>query len=107
MFSDSSQILIVVLFSLYALFIGGAQVLQLVIQTSYSQQKFVRLAWVGDFILLIAAIGTWLVPMLTRLELATPCSLGRGVTLLGLIVSVALAPETRAMSLEEATSLNS
>ena len=29
-----------------------------------------------------------------------------GVTLLGLIVSIALAPETRAMSLEEATSLN-
>jgi putative MFS transporter len=55
-----------------------------------------------------AAIGTWLVPMsLDTIGIGNTMFVAAGVTLLGLIVSVALAPETRAMSLEEATSLNS
>ncbi|WP_111891540.1 MFS transporter [Acinetobacter sp. MB5] len=110
MFSDSSQILIVVLFSLYALFIGGAQVLQLV----YPNELFpteIRAIGVGmgtSFSRIGAAIGTWLVPMsLDTIGIGNTMFVAAGVTLLGLIVSVALAPETRAMSLEEATSLNS
>jgi putative MFS transporter len=109
MFADGSQVLILVLFGLYALFIGGAQVLQLV----YPNELFpteIRAIGVGmgtSFSRIGAAIGTWLVPMaLDSIGIGNTMFVAAGVTLLGLIISVALAPETRAMSLEEATSLN-
>ena len=108
-FSDGSQLLILVLFGLYALFIGGAQVLQLV----YPNELFpteIRAIGVGmgtSFSRIGAAIGTWLVPMsLDSIGIGNTMFVAAGVTLLGLIISIALAPETRAMSLEEATSLN-
>lgn len=109
MFADGSQVLILVLFGLYALFIGGAQVLQLV----YPNELFpteIRAIGVGmgtSFSRIGAAIGTWLVPMaLDSIGIGNTMFVAAGVTLLGLLISVALAPETRAMSLEEATSLN-
>jgi len=108
-FSEGSQLLILILFGLYALFIGGAQVLQLV----YPNELFpteIRAIGVGmgtSFSRIGAAIGTWLVPMsLDTIGIGNTMFAAAGVTFLGLIISIALAPETRAMSLEEATSLN-
>lgn len=107
-FSESSQILILVLFALYALFIGGAQVLQLV----YPNELFpteIRAIGVGmgtSFSRIGAAIGTWLVPMsLDSIGIGNTMYVAAGVTFLGLIISLALAPETRSLSLEEATAL--
>lgn len=108
-FSEGSQLLILVLFGLYALFIGGAQVLQLV----YPNELFpteIRAVGVGmgtSFSRIGAAIGTWLVPMsLDTIGIGNTMFVAAGVTLLGLLVSMAWAPETRGLSLEEATALN-
>lgn len=107
-FSEGSQFLILVLFGLYALFIGGAQVLQLV----YPNELFpteIRAVGVGmgtSFSRIGAAIGTWLVPIsLDTIGIGNTMFVAAGVTFLGLIISMALAPETRGLSLEEATAL--
>lgn len=108
-FSEASPILILVLFGLYALFIGGAQVLQFV----YPNELFptqIRPIGVGigaAFSRIGAAIGTWLVPMsLDSIGIGNTMYVAAGVTLLGLVVSLAFAPETRGMSLEQSTTLN-
>ncbi|KAF5270138.1 hypothetical protein FQR65_LT17902 [Abscondita terminalis] len=105
----ASPILILVLFGLYALFIGGAQVLQFV----YPNELFptqIRPIGVGigaAFSRIGAAIGTWLVPMsLDSIGIGNTMYVAAGVTLLGLVVSLAFAPETRGMSLEQSTTLN-
>lgn len=107
-FAEGSQVLVLALFGLYALFIGGAQVLQLV----YPNELFpteIRAIGVGmgtSFSRIGAAIGTWLVPMsLDSIGIGNTMFVAAGVTLLGLIVSIVMAPETRGLNLEEATSL--
>lgn len=53
-----------------------------------------------------AAIGTWLVPMsLSTIGIGNTMFVAAGVTLLGLIVSIMTAPETKGLNLEQATSL--
>ena len=53
-----------------------------------------------------AAVGTWLGPMsLQRVGIGNTMFAAAAVTLVGLLVSVALAPETRHLSLQEAASL--
>ncbi|CAG9172273.1 Inner membrane metabolite transport protein YgcS [Cupriavidus laharis] len=106
--SDGSQVLVLVLFGAYAVFIGGAQVLQLV----YPNELFpaeIRSAAVGlgaSLSRVGAAIGTWLVPIsLQSIGVGNTMFAAAGVTLVGLLVSLALAPETRALSLQEAASL--
>ncbi|MDH1265963.1 MULTISPECIES: MFS transporter [unclassified Pseudomonas] len=108
-FSHSNELLVLALFGAYAVLIGGAQVLQLV----YPNELFpteVRSAAVGmgaSLSRIGAAIGTWLVPIsLDGIGIANTMFAAAGVTMLGLIVSLALAPETRSMSLQEAASLN-
>lgn len=108
-FSDSAEVLVLVLFGAYAVFIGGAQVLQLV----YPNELFpteIRSAAVGlgaSLSRVGAAVGTWLVPMsLNSIGIGNTMFAAAGVTLLGLLVSLLLAPETRALSLQEAASLN-
>lgn len=107
-FSDSSPMLILVLFGLYAIFIGGAQVLQFV----YPNELFpteIRAIGVGmgaSFSRIGAAIGTWLVPVsLDTIGIGNTMFAAAAVTLLGLIISLAMAPETASLSLEESTSL--
>lgn len=107
-FSEGSQILILILFGLYALFIGGAQVLQFV----YPNELFpteIRSLGVGigaSFSRIGAAIGTWLVPIsLDTIGIGNTMFIAAGVTLIGLVVSYFFAPETSALTLEEATSL--
>ena len=107
-FSQASGPLVLTLFGSYALFIGGAQVLQLV----YPNELFpteIRAAAVGmgaSLSRIGAAIGTWLVPIsLDQLGIGNTMYAAAAVTLLGLLVSIALAPETRSLSLQEAASL--
>ncbi len=108
-FSDGAEVLVLTLFGAYAVFIGGAQVLQLV----YPNELFpteIRSAAVGMGASLSrvgAAIGTWLVPIsLQSIGIGNTMFAAAAVTLLGLVVSLWLAPETRSLSLQEAASLN-
>lgn len=107
-FSGGASSLVLSLFGAYAVFIGGAQVLQLV----YPNELFpteIRAFAVGmgaSLSRIGAAIGTWLVPIsLQSIGIGNTMFAAAAVSLVGLVVSVALAPETRAMSLEEAASL--
>jgi putative MFS transporter len=107
-FSNASGLVVLSFFGAYALLIGGAQVLQLV----YPNELFpteIRAFAVGTSASLSrigAAIGTWMVPLaLERIGIANTMYAAAAVTLLGLLVSIALAPETRSLSLQEAASL--
>ncbi|MDG9885720.1 MFS transporter [Pseudomonas putida CSV86] len=106
---DGSPMLVLVLFGAYALFIGGAQVLQLV----YPNELFpteIRAVAVGigtSLSRIGAAVGTWLVPMsLQSLGIAQTMYAAAIVTLIGLLFAWALAPETRSLTLQQAASLN-
>lgn len=108
LFSNASGILILVLFSLYALFIGGAQVLQLV----YPNELFptdIRAFAVGmgaSLSRIGAAVGTWLVPIvLNECGISFTMYGAAAVSFVGLAVSLLLAPETKSLSLHEAASL--
>ncbi len=107
-FSNGSEVLVLVLFGAYALFIGGAQVLELV----YPNELFpteIRAFAVGmgsSMSRIGSAAGTWLVPVsLQSIGIGNTMLVAALVSLAGLIVSVWLAPETRGMSLEAASSL--
>lgn len=108
LFSNGSEVLVLVLFGAYALFIGGAQVLELV----YPNELFpteVRAFAVGmgsSMSRIGSAAGTWLVPVsLQSIGIGNTMLVAALVSLAGLVVSVWLAPETRGMSLEMAASL--
>lgn len=107
--SSGNALLILLLFGTYAVFIGGAQVLQLV----YPNEIFptdIRAFAVGMGASLSrvgAAIGTWLVPMsLHTIGIGNTMYVAAAVSIVGLIASIALAPETRSLSLQEAASLH-
>jgi putative MFS transporter len=107
-FSAGAEWLVLVLFGAYAIFIGGAQVLQLV----YPNELFpteIRAFAVGmgaSLSRIGAAVGTWLVPIsLAGIGIGNTMFVAAAVSLIGLVASVMLAPETRGMSLEEAASL--
>lgn len=105
---DGPSPLILLMFGAYALFIGGAQVLQLV----YPNEIFptsIRAAAVGvgtSMSRIGAAAGTWLVPVsLQSLGIGYTMYIAAAITLVGLVVSWWLAPETRDLNLEDAASL--
>lgn len=105
---DGPSAVILLMFGAYALFIGGAQVLQLV----YPNEIFpteIRACAVGVGTSLSrvgAAVGTWLVPFsLQMLGIGPTMYIAAGITFFGLIASWFLAPETNARSLAEASSL--
>lgn len=107
-FHASAGIWILLFFAIYALFIGGAQVLTLV----YPNELFptqIRAFAVGvgtSFSRIGAAIGTYLVPMsLDVLGIAQTMYVAAAVTLIGLLLSWVLAPETRSLNLQQAASL--
>lgn len=108
MLRDGPSALILLMFGAYALFIGGAQVLQLV----YPNEIFpteIRACAVGVGTSLSrvgAAVGTWLVPFSLQTQgIGTTMYIAAGITFFGLIASWFLAPETAARSLAEAASL--
>lgn len=107
-YSTGAEWLVLVLFGAYAVFIGGAQVLQLV----YPNEIFpteIRAFAVGmgaSLSRIGAAVGTWLVPIsLDTIGIGNTMYAAAGVSLVGLLVSIALAPETRSLNLQEAASL--
>lgn len=106
---NSAGIWILVFFALYALFIGGAQVLTLVYPNELFPTEIRAFAvGVGTSISRIgAAVGTYLVPMsLDVLGISQTMYIAAGITLFGLILSWLLAPETRSLSLQQAASLS-
>ena len=107
-FHAGSEVVILSLFGAYALFIGGAQVLQLV----YPNELFpteIRACAVGfgtSMSRIGAAVGTWLVPMaLDSQGIAFTMYAAALVTLVGLAFAWALAPETRSLNLQQAAAL--
>lgn len=108
-FHDSSQVLVLGLFGTYALFIGGAQVLQLVYPNELFPTQIRPFAvGVGTSLSRIgAAVGTYLVPLsLANLGIASTMYAAALVTFIGLLFSWALAPETRSMNLQQAAALS-
>lgn len=105
---NSSSLIILTMFGAYALFIGGAQVLQLV----YPNEIFptqIRAAAVGvgtSMSRVGAAVGTWLVPVsLQNLGITDTMYIASAITFIGLLATWWLAPETRAMNLNDAAAL--
>lgn len=105
MFYNSSEGVILFLFGAYAVFIGGAQVLQLV----YPNEIFpteIRATAVGigtSLSRIGAAIGTYLVPMsLDKFGISDTMYAAAAITFFGLIVSYFLAIETKHLSLSDA-----
>lgn len=106
---DSSPMAVLVLFGAYALFIGGAQVLQLVYPNElFPTEIRAKAVGIGTSLSRVgAAVGTWLVPMsLQTLGIAQTMYAAAIVTLIGLLFAWALAPETRSLTLQQAASLN-
>lgn len=108
MFHTASESFVLLLFGAYALFIGGAQVLQLV----YPNELFpteIRACAVGfgtSMSRIGAAVGTYLVPLsLDTLGIGQTMYAAAIVTFIGLMFAWALAPETRSLNLQQAASL--
>lgn len=106
--SQASEWVVLILFGAYAVLIGGAQVLQLV----YPNELFpteIRAFAVGmgaSLSRIGAAVGTWLVPIsLDMYGIANTMYAAAVVSFVGFLISIALAPETRALSLEQCASL--
>ena len=108
-FSDSSEMMVLVLFGAYALFIGGAQVLELVYPNEIfpTELRPYAMGWAVSATRIGAAIGTFFVPMsLETIGIGNTMYVAAVVTLIGLIVSIAWAPETKSKDLAEAAALN-
>ncbi len=108
LFNASSGVVILFLFAIYALFIGGAQVLALVYPNEIFPTELRTLAvGVGTSVSRIgAAVGTYLVPMsLDVLGISQTMYVAAAVSLVGLLMAWALAPETRSMNLQQAAAL--
>jgi putative MFS transporter len=106
--SGGSPIVILSLFSAYALFIGGTQVLTWI----YPNELFpteIRGTAVGlasSLSRIGAAIGTYLVPFsIDALGIGTTMLVAAGITLLGFAVSLRLAPETGSLGLDQCAAL--
>ncbi|MET8080730.1 MFS transporter [Streptomyces sp. NPDC005303] len=105
---DAPSGVIMTLFALYAIIIGGTQILQWV----YPNELFpteVRGSAVGlasSASRIGAAVGTYLVPMaLTGWGVGGTMLAAAAINAVGVVVSVAWAPETRGMALHEAAAL--
>lgn len=107
-FHSSAGIWILVFFALYALSIGGAQVLTLVYPNEIFPTEIRAFAvGMGTSVSRIgAAVGTYLVPVsLDVLGIAQTMYVAAAITFFGLLLSWALAPETRSLNLQQAAAL--
>jgi putative MFS transporter len=107
-FPDAPSGVVMTLFALYAVIIGGTQILQWV----YPNELFpteVRGSAVGlasSASRIGAAVGTYLVPMaLTDWGIGGTMLAAAAISLVGAVVSVFWAPETRGMALHESAAL--
>ncbi|MBW7983650.1 MFS transporter [Enterobacillus tribolii] len=102
--------MVVVAFAVYAFFSGGPGILQWL----YPNELFptdIRASAVGAAMSLSrigTVLSTYALPIfIVNYGIAPTMLAGAGISLLGLLVSVAMAPETRGMSLEETSKLES
>ena len=108
MSADGAPALILVLFGAYAVFIGGAQVLQLVYPNEIfpTEIRPVAMGISTSCSRIGAAVGTYLVPIsLAEWGIGPTMYAAAVVTLIGLVTAWLLAPETRSLSLADAASL--
>ncbi|VVP81626.1 Inner membrane metabolite transport protein YgcS [Pseudomonas fluorescens] len=109
MCSNGNEILVLFLFGAYALFIGGAQVLQLVYPNELFPTEIRAFAvGIGTSLSRVgAAVGTYLVPVsLQTLGIGNTMYVAAAVTFIGLTAAWAMAPETRSLNLRDAAALN-
>lgn len=109
-FSNSHELLVLFLFGAYAVFIGGAQVLQLVYPNELFPTEIRAFAvGIGTSLSRVgAAVGTYLVPLsLTSLGIGNTMYVAAAVTFVGLAAAWAMAPETRSLNLRDAAALSS
>ncbi|MFJ4067718.1 MFS transporter [Pseudomonas sp. NPDC089996] len=108
-YHTGSGSLILLFFSLYALFIGGAQVLTLVYPNEIfpTEMRSVAVGIGTSFSRIGAAAGTYLVPAsLSGIGVSNTMYAAALITLVGLVVSWRYAPETRSLTLQEAAALD-
>ena len=108
--ANGNSMLVLVLFGAYAVFIGGAQVLQLVYPNELFPTEIRAFAvGIGTSLSRVgAAVGTYLVPLsLQSIGIANTMYVAALVTFVGLVASWALAPETRSLNLRDAAALTS
>ncbi|WP_077487825.1 MFS transporter [Sinomonas mesophila] len=108
LFPEANNWVIMAFFAAYAVFIGGTQIMQWV----YPNELFpteVRGSAVGlasSLSRIGAAVGTYLVPVaLVSLGIGPTMVIAAVVTLLGVAVSMAWAPETRGLTLGQSAAL--
>lgn len=109
-FSNGNELLVLFLFGAYAVFIGGAQVLQLVYPNELFPTEIRAFAvGIGTSLSRVgAAIGTYLVPVsLQTLGIGNTMYVAALVTFIGLMAAWAMAPETRSLNLRDAAALSS
>lgn len=109
-FDTGAEWLILLLFGAYAVFIGGAQILQLVYPNEIfpTEVRTVAVGMGASLSRVGAAIGTFLVPIsLSTIGISGTMFAAAAISLIGLIASVWLAPETRGLNLADAASLGS
>ncbi|WP_051109899.1 MFS transporter [Massilia niastensis] len=107
-FSNGAEIVVLLMFGAYALFIGGAQVLELVYPNELFPTEIRAFAvGIGSSMTRVgSAVGTWMVPFsLHSIGIGNTMYAAAAVSIVGLVASIWLAPETRGMSLEQASSL--
>ncbi|WMI97418.1 MFS transporter [Pseudomonas chlororaphis subsp. aurantiaca] len=108
-FSNSNEVVVLLLFGAYAVFIGGAQVLQLVYPNELFPTEIRAFAvGIGTSLSRIgAAVGTYLVPVsLQTLGIGNTMYIAAVVTFIGLMAAWAMAPETRSLNLRDAAALS-
>lgn len=107
--ADGNPMLVLVLFGAYALFIGGAQVLQLVYPNELFPTEIRAFAvGIGTSLSRVgAAVGTYLVPLsLESIGIGNTMYVAAVVTFVGLMAAWAMAPETRSLNLRDAAALS-
>ena len=108
-FPESTAVITLLLFAGYAITIGGAQVLQYVYPNELfpTEIRGTAMGFATSASRIGAAIGTFVVPMaLTTIGIANTMYVAAGVSLVGLLIAVWLAPETGSMDLHEAGALD-
>ena len=108
-FHAGSPMVILALFGAYAVFIGGAQVLTMVYPNElFPTEIRAQAMGLGTSISRIgAAAGTYAVPVaLAEYGIADTMYVAAAITIVGLVASWIMAPETRSLSLQQAGALD-